>query len=91
MWCRGVQSALWLRSAGDVPCAVDSVQWSSPLEVLQYPHHKLRAPNALLTASAFGPELQRLAAEMFDIMYRCTRTTADIPLHCRHQSNREIQ
>ncbi len=49
---------------------MDSVHWSSPLEVLQYPHPKLRALNARLSSAAFGPDLQRLAAEMFDVMYR---------------------
>lgn len=50
--------------------SVDQLQWSSPLEVLQYPHPRLRAPNARLSQPAFGEELSRLAAEMFDIMYR---------------------
>jgi len=49
---------------------VDSLQWSSPLQVLQYPHPQLRAVNARLSPAAFGPELRKLADEMFDIMYR---------------------
>ena len=48
--------------------AVDELRWDGPLEVLQYPHPKLRAQNARL--NDFGPNLQRLAAEMFEIMYR---------------------
>lgn len=49
---------------------MDSVQWSSPLKVLQYPHPRLRATNARLSAAAFGPQLKQLAQEMFEIMYR---------------------
>lgn len=47
---------------------VRQLEWSAPLTVLQYPHPKLRAPNA--PVGVFGPELQRLADAMFDVMYR---------------------
>lgn len=48
--------------------AVRQLEWNTPLTVLQYPHPKLRAPNA--PVGVFGPELQRLADAMFDVMYR---------------------
>ena len=44
------------------------LEWTSPLTVLQYPHPKLRQPNA--PVGVFGPELQRLADAMFEVMYR---------------------
>jgi len=45
--------------------------------VLQYPHPQLRAPNARV--GVFGAELQRLANDMFDVMYRhvCTAALAN--------------
>lgn len=44
------------------------LEWTSPLTVLQYPHPKLRQRNA--PVGVFGPELQRLADAMFEVMYR---------------------
>ncbi len=45
--------------------------------MLQYPHPQLRAPNARV--GVFGAELQRLANDMFDVMYRhvCTAALAN--------------
>lgn len=65
--------------------AVDSLQWSSPLQVLQYPHPQLRAVNARLSPAAFGPELRKLADEMFDIMYRCVSRDGGPPLSASPQ------
>lgn len=51
--------------------AVTSVEWDSPLSInsiLKYPHPKLRAQNASI--SVFGEELQKLANEMFEVMYQ---------------------
>jgi peptide deformylase len=48
--------------------AVTQLSWSSPLTVLQYPHPKLRAPNA--PVGVFGAELRQLTDAMFDLMYR---------------------
>lgn len=42
--------------------------------MLQYPHPQLRAPNA--PVGVFGAELQRLANDMFDVMYRHVCTAA---------------
>lgn len=47
---------------------VEELRWDSPLQVLQYPHPKLRAQNARL--GVFDDNLRQLVAEMFDIMYR---------------------
>lgn len=53
-----------------LPVATE-LEWDSPLtleSILKYPHPKLRAPNARI--GVFGEPLQRLANEMFDVMYR---------------------
>ena len=46
----------------------DSVQFELPLSILKYPHEKLRAPNAEVTA--FDARLHKLSRAMFDIMYK---------------------
>jgi hypothetical protein len=51
---------------------VASLEWDNPLtlnSILKYPHPKLRAKNA--SVSVFGEPLQKLADEMFEVMYQC--------------------
>jgi hypothetical protein len=48
------------------------LQWASPLtldSIVKYPDPKLLAPNAKV--GVFGEPLKKLAAEMFDVMYKC--------------------
>jgi len=50
---------------------VTKLEWDSPLtldSIIKYPDPRLRAENARITA--FGDDLKKLAAEMFDIMYK---------------------
>ena len=47
--------------------AVTTLQWESPLTILKYPDHRLRAPNAPI--GCFDESLQKLANEMFEVMY----------------------
>lgn len=54
----------WLRADAELA-------WESPLSVksiLKYPHPKLRAPNGRV--KDFGEPLQKLANEMFAVMYQ---------------------
>lgn len=39
------------------------------LRIVKYPDPRLRAPNAPVTEEEFGPELQKLAKDMFKLMY----------------------
>ena len=48
--------------------AVSKVEWSSPLQVVKYPHPKLRALNAKV--GVFDDSLIALAKEMIKIMYQ---------------------
>lgn len=51
--------------------AASELVWESPLSlksILQYPHPKLRAKNG--SVKDFGAPLQKLADEMFDVMYQ---------------------
>jgi hypothetical protein len=57
-------------------CAVTELKWDGPLSlksVLRYPDPRLRAPNARI--ACFGDQLQKLADEMFNIMYKCALCT----------------
>ena len=58
----------WQRLIRHVHCAVSNLEWDSPLDIVRYPDPRLRAQNAKITV--FDENLKRLAAEMFDIMYR---------------------
>jgi hypothetical protein len=49
--------------------------WESPLSlksIIKYPHPKLRAPNGRV--KDFGEPLQKLANEMFEVMYQLRST-----------------
>lgn len=48
--------------------AVSKLEWDSPLDIVRYPDPRLRAKNARI--AVFDESLKRLAAEMFEIMYR---------------------
>lgn len=48
--------------------SVSKLEWDSPLDIVRYPDPRLRAKNAKI--AVFDESLKRLAAEMFDIMYR---------------------
>ena len=47
--------------------AVDKLEWTKPLKIVQYPNPKLRALNAKVTV--FDDTLLELANEMIKIMY----------------------
>ena len=52
--------------------AGSKLEWKSPLtvdDIRKYPDPVLRAPNAKV--GVFGEPLKALAAEMFDVMYKC--------------------
>ncbi|GBF97179.1 peptide deformylase [Raphidocelis subcapitata] len=61
------------RAGGGAPAVkevpvVDTLEWSSPLQIIKYPDPRLRAVNARV--GAVDPQrLLALAAEMFDLMY----------------------
>ena len=44
------------------------LEWTSPLEVVQYPDPRLRVQNARI--GVFDESLKQLATEMFEIMYQ---------------------
>jgi peptide deformylase len=50
-----------------VMCAVDKIEWSSPLEIIKYPDPRLRAVNARI--ATFDDNLLRIAKEMLKMMY----------------------
>ena len=48
-------------------CCAESLQWETPLQIIQYPDPRLRADNATITT--FDRRLEAFAADMFETMY----------------------
>lgn len=43
------------------------LRWETPLQIIQYPDPRLRAPNAVVTD--FDSNLERFVADLFEAMY----------------------
>lgn len=48
-------------------CAVDKLEWNSPLQIVKYPDPRLRAVNSKI--GTFNESLLQLAKEMIAVMY----------------------
>eukprot|EP00218_Dolichomastix_sp_CCMP3274_P016863 CAMPEP_0170134450 /NCGR_PEP_ID=MMETSP0033_2-20121228/1907_1 /TAXON_ID=195969 /ORGANISM="Dolichomastix tenuilepis, Strain CCMP3274" /LENGTH=221 /DNA_ID=CAMNT_0010370003 /DNA_START=183 /DNA_END=848 /DNA_ORIENTATION=- len=57
-------------SAADPEAYERVMAWKSPLAIVLYPGQPLRATNLPVREEDFGPELAKLAQEMFEIMYK---------------------